>query len=103
MEVAALYLRHQDKVLLLHRQDHKAEGNCWGVPGGKLKRGESPLQGVIREVKEETGYECSPDSLKFIICAVKPGYLWLGGKALVKYGIYLGHPRAGVSNGSHAR
>jgi argininosuccinate lyase len=28
----------------------------WTMPGGRLERGESPVAGVIREVKEETGY-----------------------------------------------
>jgi ADP-ribose pyrophosphatase YjhB (NUDIX family) len=29
------------------------------LPGGKLQKGESPRDGVIREVHEETGYQIS--------------------------------------------
>lgn len=66
IEVAALYTMHEGKVLLLHRQDAKSEGNCWGAPAGKVKRGETPLQAVVRETLEETGQEFSPDSIEFI-------------------------------------
>lgn len=34
--VGCCYLHYQDKILLLHRQDSKAEGNRWVIPGGKL-------------------------------------------------------------------
>jgi 8-oxo-dGTP pyrophosphatase MutT (NUDIX family) len=32
----------------------------WSLPGGGLHRHEDPLQGVIREVHEETGLQISP-------------------------------------------
>ena len=39
------------KVLLCHRTDMDA----WNLPGGGVESGELPMEGVIREVKEETG------------------------------------------------
>ena len=29
----------------------------WGLPGGKIRNGESPIHAVIRDVREETGTE----------------------------------------------
>ena len=57
IEVAALFIEHENRILLLHRQKTKLQGNLWGIPGGKLDKGETPLQAVLREIKEETGYD----------------------------------------------
>ncbi|NGN70340.1 NUDIX hydrolase [Streptomyces sp. A7024] len=39
---------------------HRPKYDDWSHPKGKLKRGEQPLAGAVREVAEETGYACSP-------------------------------------------
>lgn len=57
--IAAVYIEYNDKILLLHRQDNKSQGNKWGIPGGKVDKGEAPLQAAIREIREETGYDIS--------------------------------------------
>ena len=41
------------RVLLCHRCDY----DLWNLPGGGLEAGESPWDGVKREVKEETGLD----------------------------------------------
>lgn len=64
IEVAALFIEHENRILLLHRQEAKSQGNLWGIPGGKLDQGETPLQAVLRETKEETGYDFSKQELE---------------------------------------
>ncbi|MEU9211928.1 NUDIX hydrolase [Streptomyces sp. NPDC048415] len=39
---------------------HRPKYDDWSHPKGKLKRGEDPLAGAIREVAEETGYVAVP-------------------------------------------
>lgn len=43
------------KILLQHKSMGKFGEGKWNGPGGKLEPDESPIDGVIREVKEETG------------------------------------------------
>ncbi|MGV9248505.1 NUDIX hydrolase [Streptomyces sp. NPDC003710] len=39
---------------------HRPKYDDWSHPKGKLKRGEDPLAGALREVEEETGYTAVP-------------------------------------------
>ncbi|GGX33026.1 NUDIX hydrolase [Streptomyces chryseus] len=39
---------------------HRPKYDDWSHPKGKLKRGEDPLAGALREVQEETGHRCAP-------------------------------------------
>jgi 8-oxo-dGTP diphosphatase len=50
------FLLYQDKVLMLHRNFPPNQG-LWNGVGGHIDPGETPKQAVIREVKEETGYD----------------------------------------------
>ncbi|HEY3813792.1 MAG TPA: NUDIX domain-containing protein [Caulobacteraceae bacterium] len=43
-----------DGRIVLVRQTYR--GQCWAQPGGRLEPGEAPLDGVLREIFEETGY-----------------------------------------------
>jgi mutator protein MutT len=54
-EVVSCFVEnHKNEILLLHRQDHKPEWNTYWVPAGKVDAGESPMQAMQREWKEET-------------------------------------------------
>lgn len=49
--VFGVILDNENRLLLCHRRDF----DLWNLPGGGLEKEESPWQGVIREVQEETG------------------------------------------------
>ena len=51
-------LRDADgKVLIAQRPAHKPHGGSWEFPGGKLNSAELPLQGLVRELREELGID----------------------------------------------
>jgi len=53
---------HNRRVLLVRRGNEPLKGH-WTLPGGLLEVGESLLEGVAREVREETGLEVEPIEL----------------------------------------
>ncbi|AZM57978.1 NUDIX hydrolase [Streptomyces sp. WAC 01529] len=54
--LAAAVVAHRGRVLLVRRSEtERFLPRVWGVPCGKLEPGESPRDGVLRELKEETG------------------------------------------------
>lgn len=57
--VFGIIVDEQGRVLLCHRCDY----DIWNLPGGGLEKGESPWQGVVREVKEETGFDAKVNKL----------------------------------------
>ena len=57
---AVAVLRRPDGCLLLVDQRH-SEG--WAFPGGLLSRGESAVDAVVREVREEVGVDLDPATL----------------------------------------
>ncbi len=52
----------EGRVLLIRRGKEPLKGH-WSLPGGLLELGEPLLEGVIREVKEETGLLVEPIEL----------------------------------------
>ncbi len=54
-------LERDNKILLVHEYapDHP-DHEKWHVPAGWVELGENPLEAIIREVKEETGYAFTP-------------------------------------------
>jgi 8-oxo-dGTP diphosphatase len=51
-----IFLTRGSDVLMLHRRNPPNQGQ-WNGVGGRLEAGETPLQGALREVREETGYD----------------------------------------------
>jgi len=53
---AGALIVHDKRVLLVRRAVEPFKG-CWDIPGGFLEPGEHPRDGMLREVKEETGLD----------------------------------------------
>jgi ADP-ribose pyrophosphatase YjhB (NUDIX family) len=56
---SAVVVDSENRILLQRRSD---SGN-WALPGGTMDIGETFVQGAIREVKEETGFEVRIDRI----------------------------------------
>jgi len=53
------------EILILKRTpDHALYPNLWGFPSGKMEPGETPIEAMSRELREETGI--ATDSLLFL-------------------------------------
>lgn len=65
-EVAGSFIEYDNKILLLLRQDHKPQPNVYGMPAGKIDKGESPVESMIRELREETWINLVVQKLNFI-------------------------------------
>lgn len=57
------------RILLIQRADNE----LWAMPGGALEVGETPLEGVLREVLEETGVRCQPVALAGVFDSRRSG------------------------------
>lgn len=66
--VQALVVR--DSRVLLARRDREPGAGKWDLPGGFLEEGEEPLDGLRRELREETGLEVNP--VAFLGAFVEP-------------------------------
>ena len=61
--VAAALIDSDGRVLIGQRPAGKARAGLWEFPGGKLEPGETPEQGLIRELEEELGIVAKADCL----------------------------------------
>lgn len=53
VEVVAALIKKGDKFLICQRPQNKARGLLWEFVGGKVEKGESKKQALMRECKEE--------------------------------------------------
>lgn len=65
-EVAACYCEFKGKILFLFNNPNKPYGATWSIPGGKLEEGEKAVDGVIREIWEETKISLKKNEVTYL-------------------------------------
>ncbi len=77
---AVLMLNTDTNNIILTRQfryatESKISGQLFEIVAGKVDYNEQPLETAIREAKEETGYNISPNNIQLLLsCFSSPGY-----------------------------
>ena len=76
------YIEKDGKYLMLHRIKKKKDINKdkWIGVGGHFEENESPEECLLREVKEETGF-----NLEFELCSIQENFLEKDNKKIMQY------------------
>lgn len=99
--VVSCFIQCEDKFLLLQRAKKDEQHCLWGIPGGKLRENESPLEGLQREILEETGLSLSSET--FLILGTAMSCTPCDGE----YGLYVYHafvsdsPKVSINQSEH--
>lgn len=83
--VVTAFLQKGNRFLVLQRARKDLQHKLWGIPGGKLDKGELPLQGLLREIKEETQLQLSASSFQLLGTAISST------PSDGQYGLYIYH------------
>ena len=64
--ISVFLLNNQNQILVGLRDNASSGNGCWGLPGGGMDAGESPITTAARETEEETGIVIvNPNRLEF--------------------------------------
>ena len=64
--VTGIIMNSENKILISKRAGHKKYGGMWECSSGSILAGETSLEGIIRELKEELGLEFSKKEAIFL-------------------------------------
>ena len=70
IRVTGVLIENNDILLVKQKLSDKRD---WSLPGGKLERGETIQQGIVHEMKEETGLDVEVDCLLYLCDVSKSG------------------------------
>jgi 8-oxo-dGTP pyrophosphatase MutT (NUDIX family) len=66
MRIVGCFLEYESKFVILLRHSHKPNGDTWGLPAGKVEQNESDKSAILRELREETGYNAYDSQLEHL-------------------------------------
>ncbi|MBX9744385.1 MAG: NUDIX hydrolase [Chlamydiales bacterium] len=66
IQVTTAFLQQGDRILVLQRAKKDSQHKLWGIPGGKIEKHETPLEGLVREVNEETGLKIATEAFHLL-------------------------------------
>lgn len=65
-EIVSCFLDCGGEFLTLLRADHKAQGNTWGVPAGKVEKSDASIEdAMIRELQEELQFDALKERFQY--------------------------------------
>jgi len=65
-EVSGCFCEYDGKLLFIKRSASRSYAGKWGMPGGKLEKGETPEEAMDREFFEETGITADKFKKEFV-------------------------------------
>ena len=76
IHVVAAVIIHNNKILCVQRGPAKYEyiSKKWEFPGGKLEEGETKLEAIVREIKEELHMEINVDAFLITVKHTYPNF-----------------------------
>ncbi len=66
MRVVGCFVEYDGKFLILKRNQTSPQPGKWGLPAGKVDKGETDLKAIQRELFEETGYQAKESEFSFL-------------------------------------
>lgn len=61
-----IFLRRDGKILFGRRVNTGYQDGSYQMPAGHIDQGETPLEAMVREAKEEVGVTVRPEDLRFV-------------------------------------